>query len=107
MKAIGSCFSYNFRRAVCYTAAIRTYASDVKRSDAKRPEHKHSDAKGSDMKRSNEDPLNSIKPHLRSGILTAVEKDDSGFPSYLILKETSPLLRLVSNLLVIASLFNN
>jgi len=85
MKAISSSFTVNFRRAVCNVAAIRAYASDVKDSDHQRL----------DKKRSNEDPLNSIKPHMRGGILSVVEKDNSGFPSYLILKETSPLLRLV------------
>jgi len=90
MKAIGSSFSVNFRRALCNNITIRTYVSDIKQSDAK----------GSNKKQSNNDLLNSIKPHARSGILSVVEKDDNGFPSYLILKETSPLLRLVLNLLV-------
>jgi len=65
------------------------------------------DTKGSDKKQSNDDLLNSIKPHSRSGVLSVVEKDDSGFPSYFILKETSPLLRLVSNLLVLATPYYN
>jgi len=90
MKAISSSFTVNFRLAVCNVTAIRAYASDVKRSDLK-----NSDNPRLDKKRSNEDSLNSIKPHMRSGILSVVEKDNSGFPSYLILKETSPLLRLV------------
>lgn len=88
MKAITCSFSVNFRRAVCNAAAIRAYGSDVKRPDVKDSGLQ----KRSDMKHSNEDSLNSIKPHMRSGILSVVEKDNSGFPSYLILKETSPLL---------------
>jgi len=80
----------NFRRAVCNVAAIRAYASDIGRSDVKDSDHQRLN-----KQRSNEDPLNSIKPHMRGGILSVVEKDNSGFPSYLILKETSPLLRLV------------
>ncbi|KAL5236308.1 hypothetical protein ACI65C_003718 [Semiaphis heraclei] len=87
MKAISSSFTVNLRRAVFNTTAIRAFASDVKRLDVK-----DSDIQRSHKKRSNEDPLNSIKPHMRSGILSVVEKDSSGFPSYLILKETSPLL---------------
>ncbi|XP_060874736.1 rRNA methyltransferase 3, mitochondrial [Metopolophium dirhodum] len=87
MKAITSSFTVNFRRAVCNVAAIRAYASDVKRSDVKDSDHQRLN-----KQRSNEDPLNSIKPHMRGGILSVVEKDNSGFPSYLILKETSPLL---------------
>jgi len=90
MKAISSSFSLNFRRAVSNIIVIRAYGSDVKRLDVK-----DSDLQRSDKKRSNEDPLNSIKPHMRSGILSVVEKDNRGFPAYLILKETSPLLRLV------------
>lgn len=83
MKAIGSSFLLlNFRREVCNATAIRAYASDVKRLDVK----------GSDKKQFNEDPLDGIKPHMRSGILSFVKRDNSGFPSYLILKETSPLL---------------
>ncbi|CAH1726291.1 unnamed protein product [Aphis gossypii] len=82
MKAIGSSFSVNFRRALCNNTTIRTYLSDIKQSDTK----------GSNKKQSNNDLLNSIKPHARSGVLSVVEKDDNGFPSYLILKETSPLL---------------
>ncbi|XP_001949552.1 rRNA methyltransferase 3, mitochondrial [Acyrthosiphon pisum] len=87
MKAISSGFTVIFRRAVFNIAAIRAYASDVKRSDVKDSDHQRLD-----KKRSNEDPLNSIKPHMRGGILSVVEKDNSGFPSYLILKETCPLL---------------
>lgn len=90
MKAISSSFTVNFRRVVFNVTAIRAFASDVKQLDVK-----DSDLQRPDKKRSNEDPLNSIKPHMRSGILSVVEKDSSGFPSYLILKETSPLLRLV------------
>ncbi|XP_060851720.1 rRNA methyltransferase 3, mitochondrial [Rhopalosiphum padi] len=77
MKAIGSSFSVNFRRILCNNVIARTYVLDTK---------------GSDKKQSNDDLLNSIKPHSRSGVLSVVEKDDSGFPSYFILKETSPLL---------------
>jgi len=91
MKAIGSSFSVNFRRALCNNTTIRTYVSDIKQSDTK----------GSNKKQSNNDLLNSIKPHARSGVLSVIEQDDNGFPSYLILKETSPLLRLVLNQLVV------
>lgn len=87
MKAIGSCFTVNF-----WTVAYRrTYASKSKLPNVKQPYLKQSKAN------SKTNPLESIKPHERSGILSAVEKDDSGFPSYLILKETSPLLRFVTN----------
>ncbi|XP_025207192.1 rRNA methyltransferase 3, mitochondrial [Melanaphis sacchari] len=82
MKAFGSSFSINFRQALCINATTRTYVSDIKRPGTK----------SSDKKPSNDDLFNSIKPHARSGVLSAVEKDESGFPSYLILKETSPLL---------------
>jgi len=90
MKAISSSFTANFRRAVCNVAAIRAYASGGKRSNVKDSDHQRLD-----KRQSNEDPLNNIKPHMRGGILSVVEKDNSGFPSYIILKETSPLLRLV------------
>lgn len=89
MKAISSSISINFRRALCNNTTIRTYVSDIEQSDTK----------GSNKKQSNNDLLKSIKPHARSGVLSVVEKDNNGFPSYLILKETSPLLRLVLNLI--------
>lgn len=77
MKAIRFRFAaVDFGRAVCNAAAVprRTFASQQEP----------------------EDPLNAVKPHARAGVLSAVRGDDSGFPSYLILKETSPLLRSVS-----------
>lgn len=86
MKAIGSCFTVNFRMAVGTVAYRRTYASNSKLPNAKK-------SKENPKKNS----LECIKPHERTGILSSVEKDDSGFPSYLILKETSPLLRFVTN----------
>lgn len=70
MKAVGSCFTVRFRPLVVGLLR-RTFASEVK-------------------------PLDNVKPHARAGILSAVDKDSSGFPSYLILKETSPMLRSVS-----------
>lgn len=75
MKAVGSSFAVNFRPLVVGLLR-RTFASGVKPSAAT--------------------SLDNVKPHARSGILSAVDKDDSGFPSYLILKETSPVLRSVS-----------
>lgn len=71
MKAIGSCFTVGFRLTT-HAAARRPFATDVKPSKT--------------------NSLDGIKPHLRSGILSAIKKDDSGFPSHLILKETSPFL---------------
>lgn len=76
MKTV-SCFTVSFRRIVCGIVR-RPFASNVKADQ------------------SAEDPLKTIKPNQRSGILAAIEKDN-GFPSYLILKETSPLLRSVLN----------
>lgn len=73
MKAIGSVFLVNFRLAI--HNAKRTISSDVKSAT---------------------NPMDNIKPHARSGILSAISKDENGFPSYIILKETSPILRLVS-----------
>lgn len=80
MKTIGSCFAVGFRLAVFNGSVRRGFASEVQ--TAKQPKY---------------NPLDSIKPHERTGVLAAVEKTDAGFPSYMILKDTSPLLRLVSN----------
>lgn len=86
MKAI-SCLTVSFRRAVVFNAARRTFAKNVKDSSADKTDQPATDL------------LNSVKPHARSGVLSAVERDENGFPSYIILKETSPLLRSVSKLL--------
>lgn len=74
MKTIGSCFAAGLRLA----AARRTFASDVKKPKSKIT------------------PFDSIKPNERSGVLSTVEKDSHGFPSYIILKETSPILTYVT-----------
>lgn len=85
MRAICSRFAVDFSRAVCGAAATaspaRTFASSP--DDGGKPRQPRVDA------------LSAVKPHARAGVLSAVRGDDSGFPSYLILKETSPLLRLV------------
>lgn len=73
MKAISSCFTVGFRLGT-YAVARRPFATD-------------------EIKPSKTNLVDGIKPHLRSGILSAIKKDDNGFPSYLILKETSPFLR--------------
>ncbi|XP_050533752.1 rRNA methyltransferase 3, mitochondrial [Daktulosphaira vitifoliae] len=39
-----------------------------------------------------EETLHKLKPHARSGVLGAVNKSETGFPAYVILKETSPIL---------------
>lgn len=74
MMAVGSRFAASVRPAVS-GAARRTFASNAKRPASS--------------------PLDDVQPHCRAGVLSAVARDGSGFPSYLILKETSPLLRFV------------
>lgn len=70
MKTIGTHFAAAFRLAA--PSAKRSVSSNAKPAA---------------------NPIDEIKPHARNGILSAVEKDGRGFPSYLILKETSPILR--------------
>lgn len=72
MKTVNR-FSISFRQTVC-SIVRRSFASDVKADQLA------------------EDPLNTINPNKRGGILAAIEKNN-GFPSYVILKETSSLLR--------------
>ncbi|XP_050427852.1 rRNA methyltransferase 3, mitochondrial [Adelges cooleyi] len=69
MKTLCCCFSANFRMIMLN--AGRTYSTELKRPM---------------------ETVRKLKPHARSGVLGAVEKDDSGFPAYVILKETSPIL---------------
>lgn len=77
MKAIESCFTVGFRLASYNTTIRRLFASEVKKSKPKIS------------------LMDQIKPNERSGVLSVVDKNEDGFPSYIILKETSPILRFV------------